>query len=510
MPNAFAYIVLFGWPVVVYVLFRRLSPTAALGWTVLAGYLLLPTQASLDLPGLPTLNKDAVPALSAGLMLLFGLGAATAGRQQGGKTQPGEDQAALPAPQGQPLVTALLALLLVSPVVTVLANPDPVPTGPGFIPIPGLRLYDAGSVIGGLAVSILPFLLARRWFASPDSHVTLLKLLVLGLLGYSLFILFEVRMSPQLNTWVYGFFPHSFDQHIRAGGFRPVVFLQHGLWLAILLAMAVLAAVALWRQRLAEAARGSQWLFTALYLLLALLLSNSLGALVIALVFLPAVLLLGVRSQLLLAGIVAGTVLLYPAMRSAEMIPVDRVLEIANSISEDRAQSLEFRLANEDALLERAALRPLAGWGVWGRQQIFDFETGLSISVRDSAWIISIGTFGWLGYIASFGLLTLPLLLLAIKPGKPGPSPATAGLALVMAANLVDLLVNATLTPVTWLIGGALVGRLAYRAADGAADGAAARRSWGLVTDRKPILADTATPPPPVRGRAARRMTDGT
>ncbi len=31
-------------------------------------------------------------------------------------------------------------------------------------------------------------------------------------------------------------------------GFRPVVFLHHGLWLAIFMAMALLAAAALWAQ----------------------------------------------------------------------------------------------------------------------------------------------------------------------------------------------------------------------------------------------------------------------
>lgn len=476
MPNTLAYIVLFGWPIVVLVLFRLLPAAQAFGWSVLAGYLLLPTQAGLDLPGVPSLDKDGVPVLSAGLMLLLGVGAARTGKRA--------RDTADPAPRRHWLASALLVLLLVSPLLTVLTNADPVIVGPFLIP--GLRLYDAASIIGALAISVLPFLLAQRLFASPESHVALLKMLVLGLLCYSLPILFEVRMSPQLNTMLYGFFPHDFLQHIRADGFRPVVFLHHGLWLAILVAMSVLAALALWRQRLAEGARAGQWLFAAIYLLVILLLCKSLGASLILLVFLPAALLMGVRGQLILAALVAGVVLLYPMLRAAQVVPVERVIALAQSISADRAASFEFRLTNEEALMERAALRPLAGWGTWGRPLIHNSESGQSTSVTDGAWIISIGSFGWLGYIASFGLLTLPILLLARNGRKLGLSPATAGLALVMAANLLDLLSNATLTPITWLIGGALLGRHAHvtRAGEDAARFAPPpRRSWGLVTD---------------------------
>lgn len=511
MPNIFAYIVLFGWPVVVYVLFRRLPPGPALGWSVLAGYLLLPTQAGLNLTLLPTIDKDSIPTLSAGLMLLLGVGAATEGRRRSRKGPPRRTQMDHGRPPGQWLVTTMVALLLISPLVTVLANPDPVETFTYVIS--GLGLYDAGAAIGGIAISILPFLLARRYFATPQSHAVLLKILVVGLLGYSLFILFEVRMSPQLNVMTYGFFPHEFQQHVRAGSYRPVVFLQHGLWLAIVVAMAIIAAAALWRQRLSEGARAGQWLFAAIYLLLVLVLCSSLGALAIVLLILPVVVLLGVRSQIVLAGIIAALVLIYPMLRVAQLVPVERVLEIASSVNEDRASSLEFRLVNEEALLERAALRPVAGWGMWGRMHTFDPETGISSSVADSAWIIAVGTYGWLGYLASFGLLTLPILLLAVRRRTLGLSPATAGLALVMAANLLDLLSNATLTPVTWLIGGALMGRYAYRAAamdDPAmaiSSPPAPRRNWGLVTDMSTVLADAAaSAPQPIAARSGRRV----
>lgn len=489
MPNALAFLVVFSWPVAVYLLFRYLPRVEALCWSILGGYLLLPSRTGFDLPLVPAVDKDVVPVLTATVLLACGMGMTEAEKaaRRDGRGVVGRD-----GPMFGPFAP-LIALLILSPLVTVLTNSEPLFYGP--LVIPGLSLHDAVSVIGRMLLTALPFLLAMRYLASPESHTLLLKVIVVALLVYSLPVLFEVRMSPQLNVMFYGFFPHDFLQHIRPGGFRPVVFMQHGLWLAVILCMAVIAAAALWRQRMSEGARAGQWFFACVYLLIVLLLSNSLGAFVIALLLAPAVLLLGVRPQLLIAGGIAVIVLIYPVLRSGGLVPVEQVVAMAERVSADRAASLQFRLDNEDALSARAALKPIAGWGLWGRNEIHDPETGRTMSVTDGAWIIVIGAFGWLGYIAQFGLLTMPTILLAFGRKAASATPATAGLALVLAANLMDLLPNATLTPVTWLLGGAIAGYYLYRApqdrpeAQAGADLAPVRprRSWGILTDRPPV-----------------------
>ena len=73
-------------------------------------------------------------------------------------------------------------------------------------------------------------------------------------------------------------------------------------------------------------------------------------------------------------------------------------------------------------------------------------------------WIITVGVSGWFGYIAQFGLLTVPIILLTLYRRRLDLSLATSGLCLVLTANLIDMIPNATLTPVTWLIAGALMG----------------------------------------------------
>ncbi len=83
------------------------------------------------------------------------------------------------------------------------------------------------------------------------------------------------------------------------------------------------------------------------------------------------------------------------------------------------------------------------------------------ISVTDGQWVITIGQWGWLGYIAMFGLLCLPLVALwwryRLVPAADIP-PQASVLALLLGANLVDLLPNATMVPLTWLLAGTVLG----------------------------------------------------
>ena len=190
-------------------------------------------------------------------------------------------------------------------------------------------------------------------------------------------------------------------QQVRGGGYRAVVFLQHGLWLAIFMAMAMLGTIALWRHA-RQQGNPNAWRLgvAALWLLMTLVLCNSLGALIIALLFLPVVLFMGVRGQLLFAAIIAGAILIYPMLRGSGLVPVQTLLSWSRAISEERADSLAFRFRNEDILLARANEKPLSGWGGFGRNRVRDPETGRDISTTDGMWIITIGTWGWPGYIS--------------------------------------------------------------------------------------------------------------
>ena len=439
--------VLFSWPVAGLVLFRKLRLPLALLVTLIGGFLLLPENRGVNLPVLPGLDKHSVPALTAlCLALIFGKRDTSGVRPEG----------LIPR---HPLALALLIVIPAGAVMTALTNTDTLSYGPRTLP--GTSLYDAGSMASNALMMILPLLLARRYLADAATQRLILKVLCLAALGYSLLALFEIRMSPQLNNWTYGFFPHDWQQHIRAGGWRPIVFLKHGLVLGIFLAMAVLAITCLARL---DAPRRKLWTYGTVWLFATLVLSNNFGALFIAVAFLPVVIFAGIRGQLLVAAIICGVVLAYPVARTGQVLPFNQVLQLAESVDPGRAASFQFRLDHEEQLLDKASERPLFGWGGWGRQRVYD-ERGRDTSVTDGEWILILGSNGWVGYLSRFGLLTAPILLLLRHRRRYDIGMETSALAVVLAANLVDLIPNSSNTPLTWLLAGALWGRLELQAA---------------------------------------------
>jgi hypothetical protein len=450
MPNLFAYLVLLSSPLAAVVLFRVLSLERALIWTIIGGHLLLPSETSIKFPMIPAIDRALIPAVMALMLCLL----------MAPKSQPSMDGAAR---FGRQILLCLLLLVLVTPILTVLYNTDPIIDGRVFLP--GLRLYDAFGLISVIVVALIPFWLGVRYLNTPAGHRALLEALVFGGLAYSIPALFEVRMSPQLHLWIFGFFPHDFIQHIRDGGFRPVVFLNHGLMVGIFFCMSVIASAVLYKEARRLGKPAFWWLAAMLWLFFSLYLSKTLGAFAIAILATAAVLFLGPRLQVMLSVAIALIVLLYPMLRGAGWIPVDAIHELALDISEDRASSLKFRLDNEDALLEKANLKPITGWGSWGRNALYDPETGRMTSITDGIWLIFIGVYGWLGYIGRFGLLTVPIILYALRRKTFGPSLIAPGMVVLLSALLIDLLPNAGLVNYVWLIAGAVAGLVVWNRA---------------------------------------------
>ena len=438
-PNILAYFMITIWPVVAYVLYLRLDPARALIWTILAGYLILPPLTVYNLPVVPDFDKTSIPNLSALALAVFMLG----------------DRVSL-VPQGL-VGRGLMVLFVLSPFATVLTNGDPIEIFDGDVQ--GMRIYDSVAAVSNQLIRILPFFLARRYLADAGAMRALCVALVAAGFAYSVPMLIETQLSPQMNVWIYGFFQHDFLQTIRAGGFRPVVFLQHGLWVAFFTLMCLMASVLLLRE--GPAARRPYWLLAVGYMALLLLACKSFGPIIYALALLPVLLFAPRRAQVLLALLLALIVVIYPLLRGAHLVPLDAILAYAESISPARAESLAYRIGNEEQLLDHAAKRPWFGWGGYGRNLILDPVTGRILTIPDGEWIITLGIYGWFGYIAEFGLVALPLVWLGREalPNRGAQiSLHAAGIALILAANLLDLLPNGTLVSLTWLMAGALLG----------------------------------------------------
>lgn len=438
-PNILAYAVLLIFPLLAYQLWKRLPAPQALIWTILGAYMALPELTSFDLPVVPDLNKRSIPNLVA---LAFAIWIAR------------DRISILP---DNPLGKVLILIYVISPFMTVLTNSEPLVFFEGQVQ--GMRLYDSFAAVANQAIAILPLFLGRKYLGNPEGADLILRALILGGVIYSVPILIEAAVSPQFHIWFYGFLQHDFFQTIRAGGFRPMVFMPHGLWLAFFVACGVIAAISRFRHATPE--ERPKALFVAFGAIFILAVCKSAGPIVYATVFGLCVLLLPRRPQILIGAAIAVIVISYPALRGLHVFPIEDIQSLAANLGPERSHSFNFRVENEEILLNRAQEKPFFGWGGYGRNFVHDPVTGQVLTIADGAWIILLGVYGWLGYAAEFGLTALPLLLLGrealIRRGAIF-SPAVTALTLIHAANMADLLPNATHIPLTWLVAGALLG----------------------------------------------------
>ncbi|GHG93603.1 membrane protein [Pseudodonghicola xiamenensis] len=441
MPNAFAMLMLVIWPVICIVLMKRMAPERALIWCILGGYLVLPPVANFDLPLIPPMDKNSIPSVMAFLLVVLML------------------HRKVPLLPETPAGKLLVLMFLLGTIPTVLTNGEPVTysneLGDSYT-VQGLRVHDTLSVMVGQVIVLLPFLLGRALLGTEKGLRELLLATMVGGLIYTIPSLIEIRLSPQINVWVYGFFQHSFEQMMREGGFRPLVFLPHGLWLALFMFSALLSSAAL--ARYADPKIKMKMIMATLYLAGVLYLCKSLASQLYAIGFVPLVLFTSPKVQIRIAFLLAVVTVLYPMLRNAGLIPLDSILSWASDISQERAASLQYRIHNEEILLGRAHYKLLFGWGGWGRNLLLDPASGQVLTVPDGRWIIVFGTFGWLGYIAEMGLLALPLVLLWRRNRGEAVSIYAAPVALIVAVTMVDMLLNATLIPLTWLCAGAVLG----------------------------------------------------
>lgn len=438
--NVIAHLVLFGWIPVVLVLFARFKPHVACTLAMLGQFLLLPASLAIDPPLLPPLDRHVIGGI--GALLGFALFV--------------RPSAQAPLNRRWPLV--LLAVQVAVALVTTLFNRDPIFIGP--LVLPGLTPYDGiGDAFIRMFAIAVPFYLGLRVVRSLEQLVTVLKIIaVAGLLQVPI-VMVENRLSPQLHANLYGVFPHSFLQHIRAGGFRPVGLTTHGLEFALFVATATVAMVGLARAKLSVLGVRARWLVPVM--LVGLVFCRSLGPLIYGLMFPAVIFLLSTRWQVRVVAVLIAVVLFYPLSRSRDLFPTETVVELATKVSPDRGQSIGFRFHHEDLLLEKADERAILGWGGWGRNRIFDRETGRDESVTDGYWILELGRFGLVGFLSFFVLLTAPAYLAARAwrrvPAGPGRVVLmTAVLIVVMRA--VDLVPNAFLAPFTLYMAGALLG----------------------------------------------------
>ncbi len=330
----------------------------------------------------------------------------------------------------------------------------------------GLGAYDGlSAAIGRLTMWGAPYYLGRIYFNSREALEDLALGFFLGSVLYMPLCWYEIVMSPRLHRIVYGFHPHSFSQAKRGGGWRPVIFMQHGLMNSMWMVSGFLSGFTLlYSRRLAERLPQfkSLWPLILLFLFITILFLKSTGALILMLLGIVVIIATIKTRQpaLLLALLILP--LLYAGTRATGTWDGQSLIDAAASIaSSERTGSLEYRIKNETVLSAHAWMRPWLGWGEWGRSFVRD-EMGEIISVPDGLWILAFGKSGFIGLVALQLLFFIPpiLFLKRFPPSRWNEPPVTAILALPLLLTLfaLDNLMNDMFNPLMMILAGAMTG----------------------------------------------------
>ncbi len=406
------YVALVAWPF----LMAALSAFMPVRWVVLVsiigGNLFLP-QAAISFPGIPNYTKP----LAAGVGALIPALLLAAPRLLAWRPR---------------LIDMFFFAFLLAPGISSILN--------------GLGSYDALSVTVNRALEWgVAYWVGRALFSDELAIKELAVGMVIGGMVYAPLCLWESVMSPRLHLQLYGFRPSGLGMAKRWGGWRPMVFMQHGLAVAAWMASAAVVAWVLWRARLVRAF----WVIPAGIVAVGLVVMTiglrSTGAAMLVVGMIGAAELVQVtRLRLVLMAVLLAPTL-YIGFRVAGW-DGRQLVEWTSIFGEERAGSLNMRLENDTRIAERAMQRPIFGWGGWGRWRVED-EFGKDITISDSWWSILVGSTGVFGLVAAYGTFVAPMFLLIRRriPGRifAGADGAAWAVGLAVLLFVIDTLANA-------------------------------------------------------------------
>ena len=378
--EVFIYIALLGWIPVCLLLFMALPPRRAVVVAVVGGWLLLPP-TGIGLPGLP--DYDKVMATMAGISLATLI------------FQPNRLIAFRPRWFDLPALLWCLCATISS-----LAN--------------DLGLYDGlSAAFSSFDPWGLPYLIGRLYLGDREGMRELAIGIAIGGIILVLPCLFEMRMSPILQSKVYGIGRY---EGTRFGSWRPFVFFSTGLELGMWMTASSLAAVWLWLSGAFRQPRLRPLAWCLPILLITTFFCRATGAFILLIVGLTTLwLCTRFGSKLLFCAL-----LLVPPLYYAVRIPDlwtgnELVTFVETYINKERAGSLAFRFEKESLLTNRAMLQPVWGWGRWGRSRVVDEQSGRDIAPTDGLWVIYLGCYGCVGLTLWTTMMLLPTWLFVLR-----------------------------------------------------------------------------------------------
>lgn len=419
-----ANVLLLGWIPAVMGIFAILPPRRAMIASFVTSWLLLPA-AGYGLPGLPDYTKTT--ATSVGILLAAAVFC------------PDRLLRIRPRWFDLPMVGWCVAPFLSS-----LTN--------------GLGAYDGASGLVAAMVNWgLPYLIGRAFMGDRESFRELAIAIVIGGLIYTLPCLLEIRFSPLLSSKLYGI---SGWEGERFSGYRPRVFLSKGLELGMWMSSASMLGYWLWASGGLKRLWGLPFGLLLIYLMAVTILCRSTGALLLS----AAGIAVYVEARLLKTAVLSWAILLasplYVATRATGIWSARELGELTTSmINEERAESVLFRVINENMLIDKALERPAFGWGGYGRSRVYVEDR--DVSVTDGLWIIALGQYGFFGLACFTSTLLLPAALLpsrfAAARWRAADVAPGVGLTVLMSLYMLDNLSNAMPNPIYFMVVGGLM-----------------------------------------------------
>lgn len=429
--NIFVPISIFGWIPVVILLFKKLESRIATATAFVAGTMFLPV-AAFTLFGFRDHSK--VTVICIGVLL----GTYIYDRERFSKFQ-------------MQVIDIPVLMWGFAPMFSSLAN--------------GLGFYDGLSqTMYQVIVWGLPYYIARIYFSDIDSMKILAVAIFIGTIVYIPLCWFELIMSPQLHRLTYGFHQSNFLQTLRdGGGFRPMVYMDHGLMVAMWMILGVFLGIWLFFSRMLPEKIlfiPSKWLL--LSLIFTSIMMKSVGAIVLLLIGLGVLYLSQKMKSIVLVVIMLCVPLMYIYTRSTGIWDGRNLSGyVAEKFSPTRAQSLQFRFDNETILIDKAMQGTFFGWGGYGRSRVFS-KSGKDISVTDGLWIITLGQNGIYGLVMMIVTIQLPVMLFLrqFDPGqwKSRELAIPAVMILFLSVWMIDNLLNGMINPIYMLFNGGVNG----------------------------------------------------
>jgi O-Antigen ligase len=458
MQQTICKIALFGWPLVVLYLFKRLPPQRALIASILAGTMFLP-----EVQMSPVSDEAPDPNSFVLLILKF--------------TKP--NAICFAALLGVLLFDYQRVLtyrfrwfdlpMLVWCMSTYVSNNQN-----------GVGAYDSFAMMRDKILTWgLPYFLGRIYFNDLNNFREFAIGIFLAGLAYAPMCLFEWRFFPQLHEDLYGFFPGPRNEALRPffgiPAFRPVVFLSHGIMLGLwMVATTAVGFWLWWTGAVTELTlRPFRKPIPMSRLILGLGLTTtffvpSFGAMCIG-----AAALLGIAQMrvmkfplILIALLVISPVFLYFRISgwTGESL-VEGLQDIG--VAKDRLGSLEYRIKMENRLIRHYQLKPEFGYGDsnpdWRKAPRDPRDKPgeqYELAVADSLWIQTLACFGLVVLISLWTAMLLPVVrFMMVHPPRlwfnPALAPAVAA-ALVLIMYMNDNLFNGFYNTVYVMAAGAL------------------------------------------------------